>query len=633
MAIANFNGNQYQVDWDWVVTSQNIAANTSTVYGRLYVRKIGGSGYWASAAPAYQIVGFGSTINGTWGPYDFRGTSQYTLWQGSRTFTHAADGTLNISAVASVQMYSGGGALITSPSVTAAASPPRIARASKASFSFVGGAATTSMAAGTQYTIHTNRASTGFTHNMIVSFANGAVYSTIATGVGASFNWTPPLSMLAEIPDSLSGAGFIRLSTYSGSTLIGTIDTVFTLTAPAAAVPSISSMTVSDTNTTVSSAVGAYVKGLSRLKVVVNAAGYQGSTITDRTFSIGSTTEDSGDSIALNASGTVTYTGRVTDSRGRTAASNDTVAVLPYVAPKINSALARRATSAGALLDTGAYIRVDLNAAVQSLTNSTQRNAMAITIKTATVGSSTYTTRNTITPGLTYATNVLVGGGGIYPETTAYKVRIEVKDKFLTSATEITVPTSSVLMHWDAAGVGVGKFRSQGKLDVAGDIYQSGSVVLDTADRATAAELADGSGGAKLVRVDSIYGLLASQTQRGIVRTGTQAEVDAGTNSTWAMVTPATLRNSKNLAFASAAGRIGTSSSTDVTVTFPSGRFSVAPTVTTGAHNHANVCIAYISAVTATSFKLSMFTLAGARVPVGSVDWQAMQMTSSAAAG
>ena len=632
MAIANFNGNQYQVDWDWVVTSQNIAANTSTVYGRLYVRKIGGSGYWAAAAPAYQIVGFGSTINGTWGPYDFRGTSQYTLWQGSRTFTHAADGTLNISATASAQMYSGGGALITSPSVTAAASAPTIARASRASFSFVGGAATTSMAAGTQYTIHTNRASTGFTHNMIVSFANGAVYSTIATGVGASFNWTPPLSMLAEIPDALSGAGFIRLSTYSGSTLIGTIDTVFTLTAPAAAVPSISSMTVSDTNTTVSSQVGAYVAGLSRLKVIVNASGYQGSTIEDKPFSIGSTVEDSGGSIALNSSGTITYTGKAIDSRGRSATSSGTVAVLPYVAPKINSALARRATSAGALLDTGAYIRVDLNAAVQSLTNSTQRNAMTITIKTAPVGSNTYTTRNTITPGLTYATNVLVGGGGIYPETTAYKVRNEVKDKFLTSATEITVPTSSVLMHWDAAGVGVGKFRSQGKLDVAGDIYQSGNVVLDAAARATAAEVNAGSG-SKVVTVAGLWQMLANQTRRGLVRAATQAEVNTGTNSTDLHVTPATLRNSKNLAFASASGRVGTSSSTDVTVTFPSGRFSVAPTVTTGAHNHANVCVAYISAVTSTSFKLSMFTLAGARVPVGSVDWQAMQMTSTAAAG
>ena len=87
------------------------------------------------------------------------------------------------------------------------------------------------------------------------------------------------------------------------------------------------------------------------------------------------------------------------------------------------------------------------------------------------------------------------------------------------------------------------------------------------------------------------------------------------------------------LPYAESLGRVATSATADVTVTFPVGRFSQPPIVSLGQHNHPNVCVGYISAVTATNFKLSLFTLGGARVAATQVAWQATQMLPGNAVG
>ena len=102
---------------------------------------------------------------------------------------------------------------------------------------------------GSAVTIYTNRVSTSTTHTLLYTFGNTS--GTIATNVGASVNWAPALTLAAQIPNATSGTCTITCQSYNGGTLTGTRTCTITLNVPATVVPSISSVTVEDTVTTV----------------------------------------------------------------------------------------------------------------------------------------------------------------------------------------------------------------------------------------------------------------------------------------------------------------------------------------------------------------------------------------------
>lgn len=126
----------------------------------------------------------------------------------------------------------------------------------------------------------------------------------------------------------------------------------------------------------------------------------------------------------------------------------------------------------------------------------------------------------------------------------------------------------------------------------------------------------------------------ASETAGGIVERASQAEVNTGTDTT-RYVTPSTLRNSANIPYSMAAGTGTSSGSGLVTVTFPTSRFSVAPRVTGVQQQQTGgtLGICYIEAVTSTNFKFGLYTLAGGLINSGTINWMAVQMSSSAASG
>jgi hypothetical protein len=94
---------------------------------------------------------------------------------------------------------------------------------------------------GNSVTICTNSNSAGFTHALTYSF--GGVTGTIATGVGASYEWTVP-DLASRIAGNTSGACTITCKTYSGSTLVGSDTVSLTLTIPAKSTPTVSASTV-----------------------------------------------------------------------------------------------------------------------------------------------------------------------------------------------------------------------------------------------------------------------------------------------------------------------------------------------------------------------------------------------------
>jgi hypothetical protein len=231
----------------------------------------------------------------------------------------------------------------------------------------------------------------------------------------------------------------------------------------------------------------------------------------------------------ITSSGTVPIVGTVTDSRGRTASKTVNVSVLAYAGPTVNGLTVQRSTSTGVVDSNGTFLRVDLNAAVPSLINGTQKNALTYTISTRARGTTTWTVKsNNIAPGgITFNSNVLLS---TYAVETAWEVKVDVKDKFSTATVQTTVTTAAIFMHWADTGMGMGKFWERGGLDVFGQIYQNnGLAVIDTGDAATTSvagivELAtstETTTGTDAVRAVTPAGLAATLTARDATTSGT----------------------------------------------------------------------------------------------------------------
>lgn len=467
---AAWQGNYY-CQTEIILESQSIANNTSTFLVRVWFGTA--AGWWIDAnfnAGAYVggawVAGFSS------GQRYVAGGSSALFVDTRQTRTHNNDGTLTLSIsgnvstnnVVTFNQWSGGDYTF-----------PTIPRATDPNWSG-------NFEAGTAKTINLPRASSSFTHDVSYSFGSIPMTS-IATGAGVTTSWTPDVALLNQIPNAASGSGTLRVVTKNGGTVIGTKDKSFTLSAAPTVVPSISAVLWDDDNTTVKNNIGAFVKSASRIKGSVTAAGVYGSTITSKGLIVNGSPIPENTTISVETSGTIAASGTATDSRGRTVTQSATFNVLDYAPPKAVTFTVNRTDSTGAPKDDGQYLKLTLDASVQSLiVSSTQKNSMKIVVKTRPISSSTWTTRNTIDTGLTYTSSVLISGGGIYLASSSYVVRVEITDKVYNTvetggyAANKTVATGTVTLDLNGSNVGIGKFHENGKLDVAGDIFTSGSI-------------------------------------------------------------------------------------------------------------------------------------------------------------
>lgn len=463
--------------------SQNINNNTSVVNWALYAELVSGGGsYSFDVKGSWSVNIDGQVINGGGWNYDFRSTNPKLLGSGSVTITHNADGTRSITGSASADSQGTlGSASTNSPTLTLNTIP----RASTPTLS------ASSFDAGTAVTINTNRASTSFTHT--ATYSIGSASGTIATGIGASTSWTPPLSLLNELPNATSRSGTITLTTFSGGTNIGSKSVTFTLRAGSAIVPSISDITWSETVTAVSTEVGAFVQGLSKPNFsIVGATSQYGATITAYKLTVAGQEINASSGTVPNPlaqSGNLDVVATVTDSRGRTATRTEQIPVLAYANPNIATATVQRADGSGNPAEDGESLRIDLIAASSSLINGTQRNNITYRVSTRLRGASTWDVQTTVTPPDVIAVDVDIVLA-TFALSSAWDVRIEVYDKFTISTLITQVATGIVTMHWSESGAGVGKFWEQGSLDVAGQIYQNdGDAVVGQTELQAAIDL------------------------------------------------------------------------------------------------------------------------------------------------
>ncbi|MGE3018417.1 DUF859 family phage minor structural protein [Streptococcus pyogenes] len=387
------------------------------------------------------------------------------LLQKNYEVPHNADGTRSINISTAIDINIGG------YGVARAAFDLQlrdIARASK------GGDVSATIGSPVNLTI--NRASDAFFHSIYVEYGTWK-RSITGNTVTTNYSWTPPMELCEQTPDSTKGEGSITYITYQNGREIGRDVRRLTLTVPDTVRPSIASITVKDTNEKIAKFMKAntFVTILSNLKVDFGTAtGAYGSTITkynafivDKPYS--AYTEE-------GIIGNVHYVGRavvratVTDSRGRVSEPKDIpVEFIDYYLPQISFDVKRVGANADQL-------QVTRNIKISPLTvDGVQKNKMKISFKVAQFGTDNFIVDNGLASGTFTSVASLVNSsanlGGRYPSDKSYIVVGTVEDNFTSSSYRFEVATRSVVMSMDQNGVGIGKIRERGALDVGGDIY------------------------------------------------------------------------------------------------------------------------------------------------------------------
>ena len=340
---------------------------------------------------------------------------------------------------------------------------------------------TSSVAAGSASTVtFTNPYLNNVYHIVDWRFGSSLVHSA-RTNIGdSSVSYTIPLSWLTNIPNATSGTATVAVTTYSyaGSEL-GTDTYSFTITAPSTAVPTIS-LAATRIDNSVPSSWGIYVQGQSGIKITATAAGYQGSTVANYTISGGATGTQTSNVFTISkiyTSGTVTYTVKVTDSRGRTATASVSISVVAYSAPAFSATDAFRCVAAGTASDTGTYISAKATGTYASVSN---KNSMTLKVQYALSTSGAYSTAVTLTNG----TASIIGNGSI-DINYSFKVKFTLSDAFSTIEKVLNVGTAAftVFFRQGGNGVAIGKVSERAnavEINPDWDIYHGNTKLNGT---------------------------------------------------------------------------------------------------------------------------------------------------------
>lgn len=340
----------------------------------------------------------------------------------------------------------------------------------------------TSVNAGSAMTISLTPQDSTYRHDLTYSF--GTISNApIATGVATSTSWTVPMSLLNEIPNAQTGTLTVTAVTRdSTGKSLGSQNSTVTVTVPTSAQPSVPTFTFSDT-AGYAGAPATWLQNVSIFKVdAINATAQYGATIVQKRVILEGANLSVGSTRKLTNSGSIPYTVRVWDSRGKTRSVSGNLTVTGYFTPVLQEMTIFRATSGGVAQEDGVYLRATLKVLRSAINPGTgDTNSLTLILQTRPRGGSSWTTRNTINYATTtlYNSTVTIGGGGIYSNTASYDVRLIIRDQSYTTVgvqgiADRVVPTGLVSISVDGTNVGIGKQWAQGKLDVAGTIYSTG---------------------------------------------------------------------------------------------------------------------------------------------------------------
>lgn len=465
---SSYEGRYVQLTWS---ATQSVANNTSTISWKL-------KGAGNASATWYKAGGFYVKIAGTV-VCNWSTDTRITLYNGteidsgSLTVSHNADGTKSFSVEVQAGIYTYARNCSGSGSFTL----NTIARASQPSCITYPNNTQNVGDLGSKITIHMNRKSSNFTHTVTYTFGNAT--GTIKTGVTDNCEWTIPLDLAKQIPSATSGYGTISVTTYNGSTNIGTKTCRFDITVPASMKPTISSAAIEIDNSanSVIKGWGLYVVGYSKAKITAAASGSYGSTVSSFTISGGYSTTQTGASLSytgdkFTSSGDKTFNVVAKDSRGRSSASKSagTITVYAYSTPTISALSVKRSSS------NAKKIVVRANWSFASVNG---KNSVTATLYYKLSTSSSWTTYGVISKN----TDVTLDGD--FAEEHSYNFKLIVKDAVGNSAqNESFISTIDVLLDFKAGGkgLGIGKIAETDAMEVALDTIFMANIYIQDAN-------------------------------------------------------------------------------------------------------------------------------------------------------
>lgn len=262
-----------------------------------------------------------------------------------------------------------------------------------------------------------------------------------------------------QLSSSTTGTMTATLTTYNSSgTQIGSASSkTFTVTIPSDVVPTVGTITLNPTDI---NSKNILVQNKNKITVSVSdcSAG-SGSSIKSYTFSgpgiSSTTTSRSVSGGPISNTGTLTYTVKVTDNRGRTASKTATITCYAYSAPSFTSFSAYRSDSSGTANSNGAYIKCSFGVNFASV-NSTNDVTVKIFYKKSTASS--YSSTTVLTDSTSKSGSKILSSIAL---DSTYTVYATVTDNYSgsSSSSAITVFGASRILNIskDGTGFAIGK--------------------------------------------------------------------------------------------------------------------------------------------------------------------------------
>lgn len=431
-------------------STQDRETNRSTVVCQLYVYD--GTGYSRNEYPNeayYKICG-----RKVYQTYHFQEVGWKKLGTRSISVSHDADGQGKVTLSAEWCSESAGSAytpyrLSLSKTVTL----PTIPRASGLKYS--------TMTLGKEAKLTIVKKNRNFRHR--VTFTLGKTTERITSETAETqLRWTPPLTLAKELTQACSGKGKLCIVTYDRGKELGRQEYSVTVYVPETIKPTASVQVEVVEDSLVPPDWTEAVKGKSRLRFTVDAAGTYGASVARGMFLCGRQKTEGlhGTTAVLKEAGQLVPKATVTDSRGRsTSVEGAPITVYDWYVPIIRSSRVERCREDGTPFADGTSISVLCTAECAPING---RNSVTVRMRARQAGGQ-WSGYNTLENGVA---SVWPG----FAAAASYEVEIEVCDALGGRKTvQYTVPTVAVALHLKQGGRGAafGKYCEGEGLEVS----------------------------------------------------------------------------------------------------------------------------------------------------------------------
>lgn len=294
-------------------------------------------------------------------------------------------------------------------------------------------------------------------------------------------------SILANMAAKKSFTGTFELSTFSGSSQIGSTSTktATVQTTAANSAPTFSGFTYKDTNTTAAGVTGnnqILIQSVSTLQVTASAAtAKNGATISSYSVSAGGSTASS-TTVTLNVgkiytSGTVPIIVTTIDSRGYTSSATVNITVIAYESIDITTAIMRRVNE----VEDVTQVTLEGDITPVKVNNVNKNTLRKLYYQYKRTDASAYSSLTDITSfatftdsGFTFTSDEWLSLDANY----SWYVRFYVYDNLTGDTATITVSQGTPLISFRRKKVGINKREPAQALDVDGNIAANGVIVL-----------------------------------------------------------------------------------------------------------------------------------------------------------